>query len=265
MSFPYPLHSNSIIGVVHLAPLPGSPGYRGSRQQLLDSALTDAQALIDGGVSGLLVENFGDAPFTPTAVEPTTVAEMTAIVSAIHSITGDTPVGVNVLRNDASAALAIAAATGSRFIRVNVHTSAVLTDQGWISGRADETLRQQRNTDAGSVSIAADVGVKHALHPDGFDAPKAAVETVGRGLADAVIITGSATGAPLDRDVLMKVREAIPQTPLIAGSGVDISNVAHILSVADAAIVGTSLKVDGDVDREVDVARVQALIEAANQ
>jgi predicted TIM-barrel enzyme len=91
------------------------------------------------------------------------------------------------------------------------------------------------------------------------------VDTVGRGLADAVIITGSSTGAPLDRDVLMKVREAIPQTPLIAGSGVDIGNVAHILSIADAAIVGTSLKVDGEVDREVDVARVQALIEAANQ
>ncbi|MDE0960835.1 MAG: BtpA/SgcQ family protein, partial [Planctomycetota bacterium] len=263
MSFPFAVQSNSIIGVVHLTPLPGSPGYRGSRQQILDSALTDAQALIDGGVHGIIVENFGDTPFTPSAVEATTVAEMSVVVRAICLLAGALPVGVNVLRNDAAAALAIAAATGSTFIRVNVHTSAVLTDQGWISGRAHETLRQQISIDAGQVAIAADVGVKHALHPEGFDAAKAAVETVGRGRADAVIITGNATGASLDLDQLVQVREAIPSTALVAGSGVDVANVAAILAIADAAIVGTSLKQDGQVDRMVDVARVQALVEAA--
>lgn len=264
MSFPFALQSNSIIGVVHLAPLPGSPGYRGSRQQILDSALADAQTLIDGGVRGLIVENFGDAPFTPTTVEPTTVAEMSVLVGAICQLAGSLPVGVNVLRNDATAALAIAAATGSSFIRVNVHTSAVLTDQGWISGRAHETLRQQRSTDAKQVAIAADVGVKHALHPEGFDAAQAAVETVGRGCANAVIITGSATGAALDLDQLIQVREAIPTTALVAGSGVDVGNVASILSIADAAIVGTSLKQDGQVNQRVDGTRVRALVEAAS-
>ena len=264
MSFPFALQSKSVIGVVHLAPLPGSPGYGGSRQQILDSALTDARALIEGGIDGLIVENFGDAPFTPAAVEATTIAEMTSLVNAIAAIAGDTPVGVNVLRNDASAALAIAAASGSRFIRVNVHTSAVLTDQGWISGRAHETLRQRISISAEDVAIAADVGVKHALHPDHFDASEAAVETVGRGHADAVVITGSATGSPLDQKQLIGVREVLPTTALVAGSGVDLQNIEAILSVADAAIVGTSLKFDGDVQQAVDCDRVKALVSAAH-
>ncbi|MFW6206114.1 MAG: BtpA/SgcQ family protein, partial [Gemmatimonadota bacterium] len=133
-----------IIGVLHLPPLPGAPGWGGSMGAVLDRARSDARALDAGGVGAggvdaLLVENYGDHPFHRT-VGPGTVAAMTAVVLAVRE-ESDLPVGVNVLRNDAAAALAVAAAAGAAFIRVNVHTGGMYTDQGWIEGRAADTLR----------------------------------------------------------------------------------------------------------------------------
>ncbi|MEE2889365.1 MAG: BtpA/SgcQ family protein [Planctomycetota bacterium] len=261
MEFPFGFGSRSIVGVVHLRPLPGSPRCHESRTKIRQHALRDAEALLEGGIDGIIVENFGDAPFHPVDVESSTVAEMSILVAAIVELSKDVPVGVNVLRNDALSALAIAVASGGRFIRVNVHTSAALTDQGWISGRAHETLRQRKLIDAGSISIAADVGVKHAARSNDYDAGNAAIETVERGLADAVIVTGKSTGDPLDLDELQQVRKAVATTPLLAGSGVDEDNIIQIMEFADAVIVGTSLKIDGDVEQPVDVTRVKELVQ----
>ncbi|MDG1455902.1 MAG: BtpA/SgcQ family protein [Planctomycetota bacterium] len=263
MNFPITQGSRSIIGVIHLPALPGSPSQRLSRKEILDFALADTQALITGGVAGCIVENFGDAPFYPDQVEANTIAEMSVIIRAINDLAGDLPVGVNVLRNDASAALAIAAASGGSFIRVNVHTSAMLTDQGWIQGQAHHTLRQQQSWNAQHVSIAADVGVKHAVRPSGFDVEQAAQDVVKRGHAGAVIVTGSATGSSVDQGELKAVRAAVPEVPLLIGSGANEENISTLLSVADGAIVGTSLKLDGQVNAPVDVNRVRALVNKA--
>ncbi len=264
MSFPFAPDSRAIIGVVHLQPLPGSPAHQQSRNQIFDHALADAETLIAGGASGIIVENFGDAPFFPSRVPPTTIAEMTVIVKAITQLSSSIPVGVNVLRNDASAALAIASASDACFIRVNVHTSAMLTDQGWIEGQAHQTLRDRKSWDAESISIAADVGVKHAVRPSGFDICQAARDVALRGQAGAVIVTGAATGSAVDFDELQQVREAVPQTPLLIGSGVDADNIATLLNCADAVIVGTSLKKDGRIDAPVEENRVRKLVDLAN-
>ena len=263
MAFPFGLGSRAIIGVVHLRPLPGSPRFDDSRESIRQHAIRDAEALLAGGIDAIIVENFGDAPFQPTQVDATTVAEMSVIVSAILELANAVPVGVNVLRNDAASALSIAAATGCSFIRVNVHTSAMLTDQGWISGQAHETLRMRQSIGAEQIAIAADVGVKHAARPNDYDAGEAAIETVGRGLADAVIVTGRSTGDPLDLEELQQVRTAIPETPLLAGSGVNENNISQILEVADGAIIGTSLKKDGEVRNPVDATRVMTLVNRA--
>src|SRR5690606_2253475 len=156
-----------IIGMVHLLPLPGAPRWAGSLDEVRERALADARALEAGGVDGIIVENFGDAPFHPDAVPAETIAAMTALTTGVVRAVG-LPVGVNVLRNDAAAALAVAAAAGARFIRVNVHTGAMLTDQGWITGRAHETLRLRARI-APTVAIAADVLVKHATPPPGLE------------------------------------------------------------------------------------------------
>ena len=142
-----------IIGMVHLQPLPGSPGWSGSFQQVLDAALRDAETLAAGGVDGIIVENYGDIPFHPEHVPAITIAALTAAVLDVRRAV-DIPVGVNVLRNDAAAAMAIAAATGAKFIRVNVHTGAMLTDQGWIAGAAHQTMRD-RAAHGGDVAVFA--------------------------------------------------------------------------------------------------------------
>ena len=153
--------SKAIIGMVHLLPLPGSPRWSGDLPAVLRHARGDAEALASGGVHGVIVENFGDVPLRKGRVEPWTVAAMTLAVKEVQAVS-DVPIGINVLRNDAVSVLAIAYATGAQFIRVNVHTGAVLADEGIIEGRAPETLGLRRELGA-DIKIFADVFVKHAV------------------------------------------------------------------------------------------------------
>ncbi|MBK7580939.1 MAG: BtpA/SgcQ family protein [Myxococcales bacterium] len=251
-----------LLGVVHLLPLPGSPQFS-SRRAVLDRALADADALLGGGLDGFVVENFGDVPFFREEVPPATVAEMTAVCARLRAQVGsEMLLGVNVLRNAAGAALAIAAAIGADFIRVNVHSGVMLTDQGTLEGRAHETLRT-RALLAPSVEILADVAVKHATPPAGFDLEQAAKDTAYRALADGLIVTGSGTGRATSVERLSSVRRAVPDRPLFVGSGASSGSVAALLAVADGVIVGTHLKHDGRVEAPVDAERVRAFVSAA--
>jgi len=255
-----------IIGMVHLPPLPGAPGFDGDRTHLRERARSDAAALDGGGVDGIIVENFGDAPFHPATVPNHVVASMTDIARVVTAAV-DRPVGVNVLRNDAAAAIGIAAAVGAPFVRVNVHTGARVTDQGVIEGRAHETMRLRERLDA-DVAVLADVDVKHSA-PLATDAPglDPVVETVDRGLADGVIVSGTHTGAATDpaavAGVADRVADAGLDVPVFVGSGVTPDTVADLLDVADGVIVGTALKVDGETTNPVDRDRVAALVDAA--
>jgi uncharacterized protein len=249
-----------IIGMVHLPALPGAPGHA-DMAGVLDRASRDAAALQRGGVDAILVENYGDTPFHPGRVPPETCAALTLAVAAVRRVAG-IPVGVNVLRNDARTALAIAAATGATFIRVNVHTGAMLTDQGWIQGLAHDTVRV-RDQLAPGVAILADVLVKHAVPPAGLDAAAAARDTWERGRADALIVTGAATGAAADAGRLRAVRDAVPGAPLIIGSGVDAGNARDLLRVAQGAIIGSAFMRHGRAGSGIDeerLARVMAAV-----
>src|SRR5687768_13732115 len=149
-----------LIGMVHLLPLPGAPRWGGSMDAVVERALADAAALEAVGLDGLLVENFLDVPFFPDSVPAETLGAVTVCVREVVRAS-HLPVGVNLLRNDAQGALCVAFATGARFIRVNVHTGLMATDQGLIPGRAHETLRLRSRLGA-DVAIFADVWVKHA-------------------------------------------------------------------------------------------------------
>jgi uncharacterized protein len=245
-----------IIGMVHLAALPGAPDFA-DMSAVVERALADAAALAYGGVHGIMIENFGDAPFFPGTVPPETVAALTRATVEVRRAT-TLPIGVNVLRNDARAALGIAAATGAAFIRVNVHVGAMLTDQGWISGMAHDTLRTRVALGA-DVAILADVLVKHAVAPAGLSAADAARDCWERGRADALIVSGAATGVAAPADRLAEVRSAVPAAPLLIGSGLTAGNSADLLAHADGAIVGSTLK---GADGAVDVDRVRALMKA---
>jgi uncharacterized protein len=246
-----------IIGMVHLKPLPGAPAFDGMRD-VLEAARRDAEALADGGVDAVLVENYGDVPFHHDQVPPETVAAMTRAVVAVREAAG-LPTGVNVLRNDARAALGVAAATGASFMRVNVHTGAMLTDQGWITGRACDTLRERIRLGI-DVAIFADILVKHAVAPAGLDVADAARDTWERGLADALIVTGTATGHAVPVARLVAVRAAVPDAPLIIGSGLNEGNAADLAPVAGGAIIGSAFQREGRAGGGVEPDRVRRLV-----
>ena len=251
-----------LVGMIHLIPLPGAPLFNGSMDEVLEAAVADATALQNAGFPALMVENFGDAPFRADRVEPETVASMTLATEAVMAATG-LPVGVNVLRNDAMTALAIAAVTGARFIRVNVLTGVMYTDQGPIVGRADELLRR-RSQLAAEVEIWADVMVKHATPPPGLGPGQAAVDTTERGLADAVIVSGPGTGEPPDVEVGRAVNSSVAKgTRVVVGSGATVQNLAQLLDFADSVIVGSGVKVDHDANKRVDQLKAAAFVEAA--
>lgn len=239
----------ALFGMIHLGPLPGAPLFT-SFDEVIEAALADARAIRDGGCDGFAIENFGDRPFTRGRVEAETVAAMTRVVCEVVREV-KLPFGVNVLRNDAQSALAIAAATGAAFIRVNVHTGAAVTDQGIIEGDAYATLRK-RAALAPGVLLFADYLVKHATPLGEVSAKDLRL----RGLADALIVTGAETGAAADPSRLRALREAV-DAPLLLGSGLTAANAGEFAD-ADGAIVGTSLKTGGAVDVE----RVKAIVKA---
>jgi membrane complex biogenesis BtpA family protein len=251
-----------LIGVVHFPSLPGSPGYAGERlETIIASCQADLRALERAGFDGVIFENFGDTPFFKETVPAVTLTTMTRVI--VGCGTTSLKVGVNVLRNDASGALAVAAATGADFIRVNVHVGTMATDQGIIEGQAAQTCRLRSQIIPG-CQIFADVAVKHAT-PVGseFNLIQTAKDTLYRGRADAIIMTGSGTGQGTDLSEVAQVREALPDSSIYVGSGVTHESVVETLRVADGVIVGTALKVDGRVANAIDIERAEAFARLA--
>jgi membrane complex biogenesis BtpA family protein len=255
--------SHPVIGVLHVPALPGSPRNQLEFAAVLKWVLEDAEILADVGIHGWLLENFGDAPFYPHRVPPHTVTFMTSIACELTR-RFTVPLGINVLRNDAESAMAIAATAGGKFIRVNVHAGARITDQGLIEGMAHDTLRYRKLLGA-DIAIFADVDVKHSVPVAQRELSDEVEELVSRGGADAVIVTGTATGKQAAADDLRKAKRAAGDVPVFAGSGVNIENVDAVLKFADGVIVGTALKRDGITPNHVDPARVRAFMQTWGQ
>lgn len=258
-----------ITGVIHLLPMPGDVAYqRGGFQGVLDAARRDFDALAGGGVDAIIIENFGSAPFDKgTRQEPIPshqVALMARLAAELVTQWGDEgKIGINCLRNDAHAALGVAAASAASFIRVNVHTGTYVTDQGVIEGETARTLRYRKSLLDTSIDIWADVLVKHASPLAPLDATTATKDCLARGKADAVIVTGSATGAAVDVALLEQVSEAAGASPVYLGSGVTLDLLEEVAPLATGAIVGTWFKRDGVLHNPVDEARVRALVQAS--
>lgn len=249
-----------VIGVIHLLPLPTSPRWGGNLRAVIERAEQEALALASGGVDGILIENFFDAPFTKGQVDPAVVAAMTVVVRKLMGLVS-LPIGLNVLRNDARSAMAIAAATGAAFIRVNVLTGVMATDQGMIEGCAYELLRYRRELGC-DVQIFADVLVKHARPLGTPNLTMAVREAIERGLADVVILSGWGTGSPPNLEDLELAKAAAGDRPVLIGSGADWENIPSLIQFADGAIVSSSLKRQGKIELSIDPIRVSQFVEA---
>ncbi len=243
------------VGVIHLLPLPGSPKYAGSLPAVRDAAMADAETLAQGGAHGILIENYGDAPYWPRGVPPAVLTHMAVLAAQVRR-TVRLPVGVNVLRNDGLGAMAVAHAADLAFIRVNVLCGAVVADQGVLQGMAHRLLRL-RSALGASVAVWADVRVKHASPL----APRALADevhdTIDRGGADAIIVTGPATGQPVSLAELTMVVEAAATTPVLVGSGARPETIAAMGPLVSGFIVGSALRPEGRLDMPIDLDHVR--------
>nr|WP_263858179.1 BtpA/SgcQ family protein [Waterburya agarophytonicola] len=253
--------NSPVIGVVHLSPLPSSPRWKGNLKEIIARAEQEATALSAGGADGIIVENFFDAPFAKDCVDPAVVSAMTLIVDRLKGMVM-LPIGINVLRNDARSAMAIATCTEVDFIRVNVLTGVMATDQGLIEGKAHELLRYRRELGS-DVAILADVLVKHARPLGTPNLTVAVQDTIERGLADGIILSGWATGSPPTQEDLELASAAAGETPVFIGSGANWDNIAQLMQAADGVIVSSSLKRYGKISETIDPIRVSRFVEAA--
>lgn len=268
-----PEDTTRLVGVVHLLPLPGAPRPGPGLDAVLRRAQQDARALAEGGADGVIVENLGDAPFAAGRVPAVTVAAMTRAAMAVREAAPTLPLGLNVLRNDGEGALAVAAATDARFVRVNVLSGVMATDQGLVQGTARSVLLARRMLGV-DVAVVGDVLVKHA-HPVGLPGPAdggrarlledLARDTFARGGADALIVSGRGTGQPTAPEDVARVRRAVPGAPVWLGSGLTPGGAAEGVDLLDVAIVGTWLHEDADLSRPLDAARVARMREALHQ
>ena len=262
-----PLSLPKLIGVIHLPPLPGSPGAADLNPAVALSraglwAVKEAIALTAAGFDGLILENFGDIPFYKDRVKPETIASLSVIAAAVRESTR-VSLGINVLRNDALAALAIAAATNANFIRVNVLSGVVASDQGLIEGSAAELIRERIRLNAQSISILADVHVKHAQTLSSQDLAIAIEEVAGRGGADGVIISGATTGRLPDLALIQRAQAAALHSgvPLYIGSGMTSEQMSDFLLPGVRLIVGSALRKSGKAGATLDGKRVKKLIQ----
>lgn len=252
--------TTALVGMVHVLPLPGSPGWprgdtRGAMRKILDQARADAEALLAGGCDALIVENMHDLPYLRGRVPPETVAAMTLATAAVVAL--GKPTGVQILAAANLEALGVAVATGASFVRAEAFAYAHVADEGWLDACAGPLVRARAALGA-DVSIWADIKKKHSAHAVTADLTLAEVAhgTAFSG-ADVLVVTGPATGRPAAPEDVIAARGA--GLPVAVGSGIDPSNAARFAEHAQALIVGTALKFDGDWRQPVDVARVRAL------
>jgi len=254
----------ALIGMIHCAPFPGAPRYRGtSVDAIYDVAMRDAEALIEGGLHGLIIENHGDIPFSkPEDIGPETSAFMSVVTDRIGRATG-VPMGINVLANAPIPAFAIAMAGGARFIRVNQWANAYVANEGFMEGRAAEAMRYRSALRAEHVKVFADSHVKHGAHAITADR---SIEELTRDLAffdaDVIIATGQRTGNSATVEEIETIGAAT-HLPLLVGSGVTKDNILEILKRTNGVIVASSLKEGGVWWNPVEAERVKAFVEAA--
>ena len=251
-----------LTGVIHLPALPGSPKSALAMGEILERTVLDARALADAGFDLAMIENFGDAPFFAGSVPPVTVAAMTACAFAIREALPNLPLGVNVLRNDVASAIAIAHVVDARAVRVNVLSGARVTDQGIIEGRAAETLRLRKDLEAEGVEIWADVDVKHSAPIAARRIEDEAAELHERALADALLVTGKGTGAPVAHSDLAKVRAGAPNACIYVASGSRTDELKSFAEHVNGVIVGSALRATGRAGDPIDPDSAQRFADA---
>jgi len=248
--------------MLHVPALPGTPGSELGVGAVIEHVLSEAAVLAEAGFDALLIENMHDAPYLKGGVGPEIVAALTAIGAAV-SASSELPIGVQVLAAANREAVAVAQASQLGFVRAEGFVFGHVADEGYIDSCAGELLRYRKAIGADDIAVFCDIKKKHSSHAITGDVSLAeTAEAAEFFKADGVIVTGTATGAPASMSDLREVRAAT-QLPLLVGSGATSENVADYLSIADAVIVGSSIKVGGHWANRIDRESACAVVKAA--
>lgn len=248
-----------VIGMCHMQAMPGDPQYDHAKglAWIRDQARADLLALQEGGVDAVMFSNEFSLPYL-TRVETITVASMAAILGELKREI-KIPFGVNVLW-DPSASLDLAMATGAQFVR-EIFTGVYASDFGLWNTNIGEVIRHQYAIGGGAIRLLFNIVPESAVYLGNRQIADIARSTVFNNRPDALCVSGLTAGAVTSAQTLRVVKEAVPDTPVFANTGVRIDNVTEQLSVADGAVIGTAFKSDGSTWNPVDAARVKALMD----
>lgn len=248
----------AIIAMCHLDALPGDPHYQGAgMEKVLEDARRDLLALQEGGVDAVMFSNEFSLPYL-TNVETVTVACMARIIGELKPDIR-IPFGVNVLW-DAEKSLDLAVATGAKFVR-EIFTGVYASDFGLWNTNVGKTVRHQCAIGAKDVKLLFNIVPEAAKYVADRDIEGIAKSTVFNNRPDALCVSGLTAGAQTDAAVLKRVKSVVPDTVVLANTGVRYENVVEQLSVADGAVVGTTFKIDGKFENHVDAARVRRFMD----
>ncbi len=252
--------SHSLIGMVHVAALPGTPGAKFGVRDITEQAVSEAQLLAAAGFDAVLIENMHDAPYLDGTQGPEITAAMTAVACAIRAELPKLPLGIQVLSRGHREALSIALASQAQFIRCENFVYSHIADEGLMAkAEAGPLLRYRKNIGAEHIHIYTDIQKKHACHAITSDL---SLEDWVHGAeffgSSGVIITGSRTGQPTDLADIRTARECTT-LPVLVGSGVSPETLEETLLYSDAAIVGSWIKFDGHWANGPDPKRVKAI------
>lgn len=252
--------SRTLVGMIHLPPMPGSPRHDGTGLQEIEArAVGEAELLAAAGFDAVMLQNTGDGPGRKDA-DVVEIAQMAAIGRVVRQA-ADIPVGVNVLKNGVESAFAIASAVRAEFVRIKVYVGAVVGSEGIVEGAAYRALTVRRKLGLDHVAILADVGDRTSRQLADVPLPELADWALRHGSADALVVTGR--NATETREMLNELRRADIAAPLIVGGGVDRSTVAELLTMADGAIVGTALKSFAGFDQPISAERAHEFVVSA--
>ena len=252
--------NKSIIGMVHVAALPGTSRNTMKMNAIISEALRETLILTEGGVDAIMIENMHDRPYLNRNAGPEIVSAMTAIASEIKQAF-KIPLGIQILAGANKEALAVALATGCDFIRAEGFVFGHVADEGWMNSDAGELLRYRKQIGAEHIKIFTDIKKKHSSHSVTSDISIAETAKAAEFfLSDGVIVTGTATGEKALVDEVKTVINAV-KIPVIIGSGIDSDNIADYWDFAYAFIVGSSLKKEGYWENEVERKRVDNLMQ----
>jgi len=248
-----------VIAMVHLGALPGTPLHDEGKgvEGIIADARADLRALQVAGFDAVMFGNENDRPYE-LEVDVASTTTMAYVIGRLREeIT--VPFGVNVLW-DPKASLALAAATGARFVR-EIFTGTYASDMGIWTPDAAAATRYARRIGAGDVVRLYNISAEFAYSLDGRSLSDRARSTVFSSVPDAVLVSGAITGEAAAMSDLEAVKRVLPATPVLANTGVKHETVADVLAVADGVIVGSALKVGGDTWAPVDPDRARVFMD----